>query len=192
MDSPLHPGHRHLQRAWTPLLPACPRKAEAAVCIILGRGADLEERIRRKQEEEQACHRTQRPLAACGNFGFWGHVPRRPALPPPPPHPPHEVLANPPGGHKVAASPQGSKPGGVTPGRRRPELGHPACGHSVCGGHRSVSTSFLPTSTCLLCSWVPAGSRGTLCPQGIGEARRRAEDAEKGREPGGQAKRGIH
>lgn len=50
---------------------------------------------------------------------------------PPIPHPPHEVLANRPGGHKVAASPQGSQPGGVTPSRRRPELGHPACGHSL-------------------------------------------------------------
>lgn len=55
--------------------------------------------------------------------------------------PPHEVLANHPGGHKVAASPQGSQPGGVTPSRHRPELGHPACGHSVFGGHCSVWSS---------------------------------------------------
>lgn len=54
---------------------------------------------------------------------------------------PHEVLANHPGGHKVAASPQGSQPGGVTPSRHRPELGHPACGHSVFGGHCSVWSS---------------------------------------------------
>lgn len=68
-----------------PLAPAHPRKAEAAVCIIFGREPDLEESIRRKQEEEEACHRTQRPLAARGKFGFWGYIPRRPALPPSPP-----------------------------------------------------------------------------------------------------------
>ncbi|XP_044897937.1 oncostatin-M isoform X1 [Felis catus] len=62
-----------------------------------------------------------------------------PLPPPSAPHPPHEVLANRPGGHKVAASPQGSQPGGVTPSRRRPELGHPACGHSLCGGRCSIS-----------------------------------------------------
>ena len=178
--------------ARTPMFPTRPRKAGAVVCIILGRGADLEERIRRKQEEEQACHRTQRPLAARGNFGFWGHVPRRPAPPPPSaPHPPHEVLANRPGGHKVAASPQGSQPGGVTPSRRRPELGHPACGHSLCGGRCSVSTSFLSTSTHLLCPWAPAGSRGTFCPLGAGKAGHQ-KDAEKGGELGGQAKQVVH
>lgn len=94
VDLSLYLKHSMLHMARTPLLPVRPRKAEVAVCIILGRGADLEERIRRKQEEEQACHRAQRPLADRRNFGFWGHVPRRPALPPPPPHPPHEVLAN--------------------------------------------------------------------------------------------------
>eukprot|EP00071_Canis_lupus_P032316 XP_022265873.1 oncostatin-M isoform X1 [Canis lupus familiaris] len=62
---------------------------------------------------------------------------------PPPPHPPHEVLANRPGGHKVAASPQGSQPGGVTPSRRRLELGHPACRHSFCGGRCPIRSQGL-------------------------------------------------
>lgn len=83
-DFPLYPKHSTLHMARTPLLPVGPGKAEAAVRIILGRGADLEERIRRKQEEEQARRRAQRPLAGRRNFGFWGHVPRRPALPPTP------------------------------------------------------------------------------------------------------------
>lgn len=113
----------------TPVLPAHPKKAEAAVYIILGRGADLEERIRRKREEERACHGAWRPLAAWGDFGFWGHVPRRPALPPPPPHPPHEMLANRPVGHKVAASLQDTQPSCVTPERHGPEYQDPVCRH---------------------------------------------------------------
>lgn len=78
----LYPGHSSLQMAQTPLLPAHPRKAEASVCIILGRGADLEERIRRKWEEKQAGHRTQHPLAAHGNW-FLGSCSQK-ACPSPP------------------------------------------------------------------------------------------------------------
>lgn len=57
---------------------------------------------------------------------------------PPPSHPPHEVLANHPGGHKVAASPQGSQAGGVTPSGHGPELWLSTCGHSLLGGRCSV------------------------------------------------------
>lgn len=146
--------------ARTPVLPAHPKKAEAAVYIILGRGADLEERIRRKREEERACHGTQRPLAACGDFGFWGHVPRRPAFPPPPPHPPHEVLANRPVGHKVAASPQDTQWSRVNPERHGPNHQHPACGHNFHREHCSVSTSFLSASPGHSCAnwrlWAPS------------------------------------
>lgn len=140
------PAVQRLADGADPRLP-WPRKAEAALCIILGRGADLEERIRRKQEEEQACRGARRPLAARGNFGFWGHVPRRPALPPPLPTHLRRCWPIARAGNKVAVSPQGSQAGGVTPDRHRPELGHPACGHSLRGGRCSVSTSFLPAST---------------------------------------------
>lgn len=51
---PAHPWPSSPKMAWTLFLPVHPRKAEAAVYIILGRRADLEERIRRKQEEERA------------------------------------------------------------------------------------------------------------------------------------------
>lgn len=73
----------------------------------------------------------RRPLVARGNFGFWGHVPRRPAFPPP--LPTHLTRCWPIAlaGNKVAVSPQGSQPGGVIPNRHRPERGHPACGHSL-------------------------------------------------------------
>lgn len=47
-----------------------------------------------------------------------------------------------------------------------------------------MSTSFLPAGTCLPGSRAPVGSRATLCPLGTVQ-----KDADKGREPGGQAKR---
>lgn len=149
-----------LKMTRTPMLPAHPKKAEAAVYIILGRGADLEERIRRKREEERACHGAWRPLAAWGDFGFWGHVPRRPALPPPPPPPPHEVLANRPVGHKVAASPQDTQPSRVTPERHGPNHQDPACGLSLHREHCLVSTSFLSAIPGHSCAnwllWAPS------------------------------------
>ena len=116
---------------------------------------------------------------------FLGSCSQKASPPPPPPHPPHEVLATHPDGHKVAASPQGSRQGGVTPSGHRPELGHPACGHNVCREHCSVSTSFLPAGNCLPGSRAPAGSRATLCPLGPGQ-----KDAEKGREPEGRQREG--
>lgn len=176
--------------AWTPLLPAHPRKAEAVVCIILGRGADLEEQRTNSKKMGGGAGMPPHP-APIGRPWKHGFPCSQKACPSPPPHPPHEVLANRPGGHKVAASPQGSQPGGVTPSRRRPELGHPACRHSFCGGPCPVSTSFLSTSTHLLCPWAPVGSRGTFCPLGDGKARHQ-KDAEKGREPGDQAKKVVH
>lgn len=123
---PAHPWPSSPKMAWTLFLPVHPRKAEAAVYIILGRRADLEERIRRKQEEERAY---TAPSA------HW---------------PPHEVLANRPSGHKVAASLQGSQPRGVTPSGHGPEHGHPAWGYRSHRGRCSVSTSFLPARTRLL------------------------------------------
>lgn len=155
-----------LKMTWTSMLPAHPRKAEAAVYIIPGRGADLEERIRRKREEERACHGARRPLAARGDFGFWGHVPRRPALCPPPP-PPHEVLANRPVGHKVAASPQDTQPSRVTPERHGPNHQDPECGLSFHREHCLVSTSFLSAVPGHSCAnwllWAPS-ARGSSRP----------------------------
>lgn len=55
-----------------------------ASSLGVGLTSKSKERIRRKWEGEQACHRTQRPLVACGNMV--SHVPRRPALPPLPTH----------------------------------------------------------------------------------------------------------
>lgn len=120
------------------------------------------------------------PIGRLWKLWFLGSCSQKACPPPPPSHPPHEVLANRPSGHKVAASPQGSQPGGVTPNRHGQELEHPACGHSLHRGCCSVSTSFLSASTSLLCPQTPAGSRGTLCPLGAGEAGHRIEGCQEG------------
>lgn len=147
---PAHPWPSSPKMAWTLFLPVHLRKAEAAVYIILGRRADLEERIRRKQEEERAYTAPSAHWPPVEILVFGVMFPEGLPSPPPHPHPPHEVLANRPSGHKVAASLQGSQPRGVTPSGRRPEHGHPAWGYRSHGGRCSVSTSFLPARTRLL------------------------------------------